>query len=339
MLDVRPVTLTYLSTSKDPRMATNAVSYGQEDGGSFIAEKPAGAKTIPAQIRFKKDRLLADGVLFTPTVMEEKWALFHRDNRIICVCSWLRQVLVDADVDQAGDTVCVTALRGHFVNPEEPPELTIKTLDFLLRSHALGTVSPVPLPEKEVAEKAPYTAALWCMNAFGKLAHYATPYEAKLALPDKPIRTHSLLHIAVARGDVQAIDKQLQAGIPIDLLAADGLAPMHWALASDILKTLLERGAAVDSRSAEGATSLMNAVQAGNVEQTTFLLDHGADPNAADLRGFTALHRAAEMGKLPLVELLLARGASSKVEAQGHTPLSLAEQRGERAVVELLKKH
>ena len=40
VLDVRPVTLTMLSTSADPRCASNAVSFGQDDGTSFIGEDP-----------------------------------------------------------------------------------------------------------------------------------------------------------------------------------------------------------------------------------------------------------------------------------------------------------
>jgi ankyrin repeat protein len=99
---------------------------------------------------------------------------------------------------------------------------------------------------------------------------------------------------------------------------------------------LLERGSPVDVRSHQGATPLMNTVQDRSVEKVAFLLNHGADPNAADTRGFTALHRAAEMGLLDVARLLLDRGAFAYPEAHGHTPRSLAEGCGEKAIVELL---
>ena len=35
LLDLRPITQAMLSTSKDPQMATNAISYGGEDGSQI----------------------------------------------------------------------------------------------------------------------------------------------------------------------------------------------------------------------------------------------------------------------------------------------------------------
>ena len=80
----------------------------------------------------------------------------------------------------------------------------------------------------------------------------------------------------------------------------------------------------------------MHAVQWRSGVTATFLLDRGADANAADKRGFTALHRAAEMGELQIVQLLLSRGASPHARAQGVTPQSLAEMRGQNAIARLL---
>ena len=80
----------------------------------------------------------------------------------------------------------------------------------------------------------------------------------------------------------------------------------------------------------------MNAVQERSIEKVTLLLDRGDDPNAMDQRGFTALHRAAEMGELRLVQSLLDHGAFPHPQAEGHTPRSLVQRRGEEAIVKLL---
>jgi ankyrin repeat protein len=80
----------------------------------------------------------------------------------------------------------------------------------------------------------------------------------------------------------------------------------------------------------------MNAVQAAALEKTAFLLERGADPNARDRRGFTALHRAAEMGLLDIARMLLGRGASPDLEAEGHTPRSLAMKRNNADMIALL---
>ena len=83
VLDVRPVTLTMPSTSEDPRYASNAMSFGQDDGRSFIGQAPPSPRITEAFLRFPIDRLLADGVLFVPGAMEHKWALFHHRGEII----------------------------------------------------------------------------------------------------------------------------------------------------------------------------------------------------------------------------------------------------------------
>ena len=340
VLDVRPLTQTMLSTSSDPTCAANAVSFGPDDGTSFIGVEPAIARTTPASIRYRRDRLVADGVLFTPDSMEHKWAIFHHRGTLIFVRSWTREVVATARLVQSGDIAEVTEIRGALpFGTQESPDLTVRSLDFLLRSHVLGLVWPVPLAPGQ--ESDPKRAAMYCMSAFGKLALVATPAPVTAELPTKSLRSQSLLHIAVARGDRDAVDEQLAEGIPVDLLAGDGLAPLHWALSTkgtSMLEHLLSRRSPVDVRSAEGATPLMSAIQGDDLAQIEFFLSHGADASASDARGFTSLHRAAEMGHLRAAELLLASGAYPYAEAQGQSPLSLAEQRGHEEIVRILRR-
>lgn len=275
--------------------------------------------------------------LFTPGQMEHKWALFVRQGQLIIVRSWRRKVFARVDFEHDGDCVVLRALRGTLLGDGEPADLSERTVDFILRSHVLKLPYPAPLPPG--MSEAPETAALWCMNTYGNLASFATEEPFARVEPTKPLRSHSLLHINVARGDTAAIQRCLQQGIPIDLLAGDGLAPLHWSLAEEsgkALQLLLASGCPVDVRSDEGSTALMLAVQGRRLEQTRLLLDRGADANAADARGFTSLHRAAEMGQLEIAQLLISHGASPDAAAGEHTPLSLALARGEKAMEALL---
>ena len=66
VLDVRPVTLTMVSTSSNRQCAKNAISYGQDDGTSFIGHKPPIERTVTTDVRFRRDRLLADGAVYSP---------------------------------------------------------------------------------------------------------------------------------------------------------------------------------------------------------------------------------------------------------------------------------
>ena len=339
VLDVRPITLTMMSTSTDPQCASNAASFAHDDGTGFIGQEPPVRRAVEARLRFPVDRYLADGVLFLPREMEHKWAIYYHRGRIVCVRSWLRQVRVVARIESHADHVEIVEVRGMFTGEDEEPQFTVRVLDYLLRSHALGTVYPAPLPVG--LETDPGRAAMWCMSSFGNQVQFATPLQIARREPEAPLRTISLLHIAAAQGDASAIEASVAAGVPLDLLAPDGLAPLHWALVRDDLTCatlLLDLGSPVDVRSVEGATPLMNAVQAGSTDKVLFLLSCGADVNARDHRGFTALHRAAEMGQVGLVGLLLAYGASQTSGAQGQTPQSLAEARGADDVVALLRE-
>ena len=242
-----------------------------------------------------------------------------------------------ARVEEHQDHAEITAVRGTFGAEDEDPDLTVRVLDYLLRSHALDTVYPAPLPAG--MEQEPREAAEWCMFMFGNRAFFATPHQIVRRNPEKPLRTVSRLHIAVARGDTSTIEAEIAAGVPFDLLARDGLAPLHWALTLEIMALLLNLGSQVDVRSSEGATPLMLAVQSANIDTVSFLLDHGADVDALGQHGGTSLHCAAELGHLEVIKVLLDRGASPNLEAQGYTPRSIAEAAGNKRIVALLKKY
>lgn len=345
VLDVRPITQGMLSTSNDPQCAQNAVSFYGEDGSSFLQELPQSKHTEHVGRRYQVDGRLYDGPLFIPDCMEHKWAIFYRQGRLIFVRSWLREVYVVADVEHvAPDMIEVTTLYGDFSagfdEEDEAQGGEGRVLDYLLRSHAMQLVYPAPLPQ--ALEEDARSAGLWCMRMFGKLAYVASAVAPPddLEPPQLTLRSFSMLHLAVARGDKRAVAGYLERGWPSTLLANDGLTLMHWALSCedrDMMGFLVEQGVDVDVRSAEGATALMNAVQSNDVEAMRALLALGAEVNAADARGFGALHRAAEMGHVDAVRALLAAGADVEMEAHGHTPRSLAVLTGEQEIVALLE--
>lgn len=337
IVDVRPITLSMISTTADPQLAANAVSYAHEDGSAFVDQQPVFERTVPANLAYPVEGALADGVLFLPQQMEHKWAIFYREGRIIFVRSWQRQVFVVAKTEHRNGLLVVTQVQGTFGGAEEGVDFTLRVLDFLLRTHALNKSFPAPLPEG--MERDGETAARWCFAAYGNMAHCATHQQIEFQLAQVPLRTHSLLHIAVAHADREKITALLATGISADLLAGDGLAPLHWALAKNdlaIMGILIEGGSSVDVQSAEGATPLMNAVQGSNIGALAFLLARGAKVDTPDQRGFTALHRAAEMGHLDIAKALIEAGASPLIEAQGHTPLTLAEKRGLTEMIRVL---
>lgn len=336
LLDLRPLINSIFSTSSDPKMAENAISYGGDDGTSFWGIKPNNNRTIPANLSLPIDTVLEAGVLFTPNTMEHKWAIYFDGIYLIFIRSWLRQVFVIAKTSQKNNQLIIENIIGEFTE-NETPEFTIAVLNFLLISHAMGEVVPAPLPKE--LELDTNRAGTWAFSSYGNMAHLGIFDENFIPLPKGILRSHSLLHIAVAKSNMDEIERQVKKGTNVNLLAGDGLATLHWSIACESIESmdkLIELGADPNVRTLQGATPLMNAVQSNKIEHFNLLLQSGALVNAKDNRGFTALHRAAEMGHLEIVKILLSKGADKTVEAENHTALSLARARENKEIIELL---
>jgi hypothetical protein len=340
VLDLRPVVSELTSYSQDQQQAVNAISFQRDEGLGFINEKPKINRKIQSSIEYPIQVPLLDGILYTPTIMEDKWAVFYHDEKIIFVRSWLREVFVIGKTIKKDNKLIVIEIEGVFSSKDEKPESTELYFDFLIRNLVYGIVYPVPI-SKDLAKK-PKEVPMWCFGLFGKIALVATPHPITNVKIEEPFRTNSLFHISIAKGDHQTVKKFLDKGVPADVLAKDGFTPLHWALMAknfDIVNLLIEYGATIDDRGREGTTPLMNAVQASDPTIMKFLIENGADVNAEDNRGFTSLHRSAEMGNVELTLFLLEKGADKNIEAQGYTAKSLAEKENRTEIINILKNN
>jgi hypothetical protein len=220
VLDVRPVTQGMLSTSRDPQCATNAISFLQDDGLGFVSATPTVSRVTETNLSFFCESGLFEGALFLPRVMEEKWAIYYHAGHILFIRSWTRALLVRAEVRMAGGGAHLGRIEGAFVDENEDPRFTTRVLEYLLRSHAMDEVYPAPLltPPDDLR-----AAALWCFGMFGRRALLASAMAIPGTTPPRPLRTDSLFHIAVARGDTDTALAQLKKGVPPGLIARDGL--------------------------------------------------------------------------------------------------------------------
>ena len=92
-----------------------------------------------------------------------------------------------------------------------------------------------------------------------------------------------------------------------------GNTPLHYAVETrtgisglEMMRLLLDQGAAVDVRNAAGETPLLRAAAGGKLEEAGLLLERGADPAAPDDRGRTPMSVAALRGDRKMSALLTA---------------------------------
>src|SRR5215471_19415530 len=185
LLDLRPVTLGMISTSADPECAANAVSYAHDDGSSFVGMAPNSPRTVEVGLRYRIEQPLTDGALFIPDCMEHKWAIFYRDGKILFVRSWTRELYAVAEVKINGAELEITKIQGDLVEKDEDPAYKKRVLDYMMRSHALDLVYPVPLNN---AEEPPSYTAMWCFQGFGNRALFATPDEIEFRIPEDKLK-------------------------------------------------------------------------------------------------------------------------------------------------------
>jgi ankyrin repeat protein len=146
-----------------------------------------------------------------------------------------------------------------------------------------------------------------------------------------------------ARGKTEAVAGLLASGADPNTADEEGWTALHAAAVFDhlpVVRLLLEAGAAVDPRSADGFTPLLNGARA-SADVVDALLAAGADPNAHDERlGWRPLDRFADYGNVDGIRLVLAAGA--EVDARdfaGATALMAAAENGEADCVALLLDH
>src|SRR5262249_14601717 len=88
------------------------------------------------------------------------------------------------------------------------------------------------------------------------------------------------------------------------------LTPTEGRGSTEMVKALLEGGAAPNLADGVGRTPLMRASGFGRTESVRALLDAHADPNLRDADGFAALHWACDTAGVEIFQLLLQHGAS-----------------------------
>jgi beta-lactamase regulating signal transducer with metallopeptidase domain len=157
------------------------------------------------------------------------------------------------------------------------------------------------------------------------------------------------LYEAADEGDNEGVNQLLAAGAKVNAVVEGDGTPLIGAARNghySTVRLLLDHGADVNLASPGDGNPLIMAAKEGHTEVVTLLLDRGANINQMVPDDENALIQASANGQLAVVQLLVSRGAdlNAGVWAEGgregkrewRSPLSVAKNRGHRAVFEFL---
>lgn len=153
----------------------------------------------------------------------------------------------------------------------------------------------------------------------------------------------SVLTNAIIDNDSKAAEKALSVIRNVNLKDLNGDYPIGIAAMYGnvkMIKSLVLKGAKIDSPSSNGNTPLHLAVSAGMLDAAAYLVEKGADINARNDGGMTPLYINASQGEIGITRLLLRRGARVNVFAgDGYAPIHRAAESGNLEVIKLLVKY
>src|SRR4051795_5775710 len=148
------------------------------------------------------------------------------------------------------------------------------------------------------------------------------------------------LAAAIRDGDTRAVGKLIEAGADVNARDAEGNTPLILAsfyAGPRCVELLLEKGADPNAANRSGVTALIRA--ATNYKKTRLLIDAGAKVGVrtADLGNTPLILAARRAGNSRTVKLLLERGASAaERDKAGISPIMAGAASGDLETVRLL---
>ena len=146
---------------------------------------------------------------------------------------------------------------------------------------------------------------------------------------------------AAMRHNNAEVRRLVQGGADVNTRQADGATALHWAAYygdASLALLLLEAGSDASAANREGSTPMWLAASQGDSSMISALLDNGADANEKLPLGRRPLMLAARSGHVDAVRALLDHGAdpNAKEDTRGTTALMQAADQGHADVIALL---
>ncbi|XP_054858643.1 cyclin-dependent kinase 4 inhibitor D isoform X2 [Eublepharis macularius] len=161
------------------------------------------------------------------------------------------------------------------------------------------------------------------------------PAQAELQAGDR-------LSGAAARGDLPEVRRLLQHElVHPDSLNRFGKTALQVMMFGNtfVAQELLKQGASPNIQDESGTAPAHDAARTGFLDTLRILAEHGADVNIPDASGSLPLHIAIREGHTDVVRFLALGSNLHHRDAEGRTPLELAQHLGLRDIQGIIEQH
>ena len=261
---------------------------------------------------------------------------------------WLR--LLPAEVNSAQDMLIKAILHSDLPKMETllslgvNPNLTDPDGQTPL-SLAMVVVNDTKAVELLLASHADPNASLnshWQGTPLQYAAHANDLHLISILLAAGARIDANAVHVAAAESHLDVLHLLIEKGADVNIRDAQGAAPLDdaiWNESLDAIAILLAHGARVnEANSQTGATPLNEAAYRGAAPVIRYLLQFQPDLGISDKRGYTALDNALRKGHEDCAVLLLAAKLNNGADANG-PQLENAALKGWNGIAALLLDH
>ncbi len=160
---------------------------------------------------------------------------------------------------------------------------------------------------------------------------------------DEPVRETALM-VAAGGGNLEVVKYLVEHGANMDQMSCEGSTAIMPAILrgqTDVIRYLISKGANTNYKITSGHkfSPLQLACQLGHADIVRSLLDAGADVNSVAGDGSTPLISAVFKGHIDVVKMLLDHGANKAYRINGLDASGFAERFGYKAIKEVIDSH
>ncbi len=172
VLDCRPFSTAMIAVTSDPNIAVRFNQLRGARGEEHRGKSPDDSRMVRCALSYPLNGQSRDGPLFLAQQMEDKWDIYLYDGYLYFARSWTGELIFRAAICFKKSEAVLTEVAARQNKVGDDPDLAVRMVDFLMKSHLYGKEVPHPLPRGLPEDKK--TLATYSFSQYGRWASFGS---------------------------------------------------------------------------------------------------------------------------------------------------------------------